>query len=80
MNFEIVLQKDRKLIGARIENILKERNISIEHFSRQCQMSKRTVYNILKGENYTISSLLTIIYVLDIKHEELLEGITSNTI
>lgn len=74
MSIDTLLEQGRIDIGQRIERVLKEKDLSIEQFSRDCKMSKRTVYNILQGKNYTISSFLTVCHILGIDYSELLDG------
>ncbi len=78
MDLETFLELSKTKIALRLNDAIQKSNIKIEHLSRKCKMSKRTIYNILKGKSYTIGSLMTIVYTLNIEQKEIFKEMNLN--
>lgn len=55
-----VLNQVKQLIGAAIKLELTKQGFSIESLARET-VSKRIIYNIIQGKNYTIDSLVKVV-------------------
>ncbi len=64
-----------KEIGARIRKYRKSHTKNYENFAREHNFNKVTISRIQNGENFTMSSLIQVLQVLDISLEKFFKGL-----
>ena len=71
----VEIQTKLKEIGAKLRELRKANTTNYEHFANNNGLNKVTLSRLENGENFTMSSLIAVLRVLDISIEEFFSGI-----